>query len=183
MDDREAIRRMKHGDVKGLQDLVLRYQAKATRVAFLITHDEQLAEDIVQDTFLRIHHRIRQFDENRPFEPYLFRSVMNAALNIAQKEARHVPFDGDLDKVEYLLSQAARMESEVEYGQLRQKIIAAIGKLEPQQRVVVIQRYYLEMSEKEMAVALDKPPGTVKWLLNSARNKLRELLDPEGNAK
>jgi RNA polymerase sigma-70 factor (ECF subfamily) len=183
MDDLQAIQRLKDGDIGGLETLVVRHQAKAVRTAFLITHDENLAEDVVQDTFMRIYHRIKHFDPSRPFEPYLLRSVVNAALDVAQKVDRQRFREGDLDQVEGLLSQAASVESEMEYIQLKQRIIAALAKLEPRQRAVVIQRYYLQMSEKEMAVALDAPPGTVKWLLNTARAKLHDLLGSERSAE
>ena len=182
MDDLQAIQRLKDGDIGGLETLVARHQAKAVRTAFLITHDETLAEDVVQDTFVRIYHHIHQFDPSRPFEPYLLRSVVNAALDVAQK-ARHLFMEVDLDQVEGLLSQAASVESDMEYIQLKQRIVAALVQLEPRQRAVVIQRYYLEMSEKEMAVALDAPPGTIKWLLNTARTKLHDLLGSERSAE
>src|SRR5574339_572977 len=117
MDDWQAIRRLKDGDIRGLETLVAHHQAKAVRAAFLITHDETLAEDIVQDTFVRIYHRIDHFDLSRPFEPYLLRSVVNAALNAAQRADRHLSMEGDLDPIEGLLSQAASVESETEYIQ------------------------------------------------------------------
>jgi RNA polymerase sigma-70 factor (ECF subfamily) len=182
MDDLQAIQRLKEGDIGGLEYLVMHHQAKAVRAAFLITHDETLAEDVVQDTFLRIYHYIKYFDPARPFEPYLLRSVINAALNVAQK-ARPLSMEGDLEQVEGLLSQAASVESELEYMQLKQRILAALAELEPRQRAVVIQRYYLEMSEKEMADALEAPPGTVKWLLNTARARLHHLLGSERNSE
>ena len=182
MDDLQAIRRLKAGDIGGLETLVRRHQAKAVRVAFLITHDESLAEDVVQDTFVRLYHRINHFDPSRLFEPYLLRSVVNAALNVAQK-ARHLSMEGDLVQVEGLLSQAASVESDMEYLQLKQRIVAALAELEPRQRAAVVQRYYLEMSEKEMAAALDAPPGTVKWLLNTARARLQDLLGSERSAE
>jgi RNA polymerase sigma-70 factor, ECF subfamily len=183
MDDLQAIQRLKNGDIGGLEILVTRYQSKAVRAAFLVSQDESLAEDVVQDTFMRIYHRIRHFDSSRPFEPYLLRSVVNAALNVAQKTNRQLSLEGNLDQVEGLLSQTASVESDVEYLQLKQKIIAALSSLEPRQRAVVVQRYYLEMSEKEMAAALNTPPGTVKWLLNAARTKLRNLLSSEGSTE
>lgn len=179
MDDLQAIQRLKQGDIGGLETLVMRHQAKAVRAAFLVTQDETLAEDVVQDTFVRLYHRISSFDPSRPFEPYLLRSVVNAALNVTQKADRHLSMEGDLDQVEGLLSQAASVESDLEYIQLKQRIIAALAKLEPRQRAAVVQRYYLEMTEREMAAALDAPPGTVKWILNTARAKLRELLGSE----
>jgi RNA polymerase sigma-70 factor (ECF subfamily) len=183
MDDLQAIRRLKSGDIGGLEILVAHYQAKAVRVAFLITHDELLAEDVVQDTFVRLYRKIGQFDSARPFEPYLLRSVANAALNITRRVKQQVSLDGDPGQVEQLLSETASVESEVDSLQLNQKIIAALAKLEPRQRAAIVQRYYLEMSEKEMAVALEAAPGTVKWLLNTARARLRDLLGLERSAE
>lgn len=182
MDDLHAIQRLKQGDIRGLESLVLHHQAKAVRAAFLITHDETLAEDVVQETFVRLYQRIHQFDPSRPLEPYLLRSVINAALNAVQQD-RHFSLEGDPEELEGLLSQAASVESDVEYNQLKQKIVAALASLEPHQRAAVVQRYYLEMSEKEMAAALQSPPGTVKWLLHSARTRLRDLLRSERNAE
>ena len=183
MDDGQAIRRLKSGDIGGLETLVSRYQVKAVRTAFLVTHDEALAEDVVQETFLRIYHRIRGFDETRSFETYLMRSVTNGALNAIRRSTRSVSLDGDIGNVEDLLAQAASVESQVEYGQLKQKLLDALSRLSPRQRVVVVQRYYLEMTEREMAQALEVAPGTVKWLLNAARARLRELLGSTGRAE
>ena len=77
LDDDEAIRRMKGGDIGGLEILVRRYQVRAVRTAFLVTQDEPLAEDVVQDAFIHLHQRIHHFDDRRPLEPYLMRSVIN----------------------------------------------------------------------------------------------------------
>ena len=183
MDDLQAIQTLKNGDIRGLETLVARYQHKAIRVAFLVTHDQTLAEDVVQETFMRLYRRIHQFDLSRPFEPYFLRSVVNAALNAVKKSNRHVSLDGDLEQVEGLLSQAASVESDVEYIQMKQELIAALARLEPRQRAAVVQRYYLEMTEKEMSAALDVPAGTVKWLLSTARANLRALLGREGSVE
>jgi RNA polymerase sigma-70 factor (ECF subfamily) len=178
MDDVQAIHRLKHADIGGLEILVSRYQVKAVRTAFLITHDESMAEDVVQDTFIHIYQRIRQFDEKRPFEPYFMRCVVNAALNAIQKKAEqsHSDSNNNVDELEPLLSHAASVEEQVQFGQLKGEILAALGKLSARQRAAVVQRYYLGMSEKEIAGSLEAAPGTVKWLLNAARTRLRELL-------
>lgn len=176
MDDGQAIRRLKGGDIGGLETLVSRYQVEAVRTAFLVTHDEELAEDVVQETFLRIYHRIRGFDEARPFKAYLMRSVINSALNAVRRRERAVPLDGDIGDLEVLLAQAASVEALVEYGQLQRQVLDALGRLSPKQRAAVVQRYYLEMTESEMAESLEVARGTVKWLLHAARARLRELL-------
>jgi RNA polymerase sigma-70 factor (ECF subfamily) len=175
-DIQKAIQRLKRGDMSGLETLVQCYQAKAVRLAFLITQDEPTAEDVVQDTFIRIYQRIRYFDETRPFEPYLMQSVVYATLNAARHVKKAVPLDDDPAEVESLLVCAVSPEAQVEFSQLTQEILAALSKLSPRQRAAIVQRYYLEMSEKEMAAALQSAPGTVKWLLNAARTRLRNLL-------
>ncbi len=183
MDDREAVRRMKNGEIGGLEILVNRYQVKAARAAFLVVYDEALAEDIVQETFIRLYRRIRHFDGTRPFEPYLMRSVVNAALNAVRRDGKTVSLDAAPALLENLLEQAASVESQVEFAQHSHEILQALSKLPPRQRAVIVQRYYLEMSEHEMAQALDAAPGTVKWLLNAARTRLRELLGSERSAE
>jgi len=176
--DSIAIRRLKNNDIGGLETLITRYQVKAVRTAYFIVHDEQLAEDIVQDAFIRVYQRIRGFDESRPFEPYLMRAVINLALNTIHQRSQTVPLDSDGDEyhVESLLSRAASVESQVEFSQLKRDIRDALFKLPPRQRAVIVQRYYLDMSEKEMATAHNAAPGTIKWWLHTARARLRASL-------
>jgi RNA polymerase sigma-70 factor (ECF subfamily) len=185
MSDQEAIQRLKNGDISGLESLIASYQLKAVRTAYFVVQDEQTAEDIVQDIFVQLYERICYFDETRPFGPYLMRSVVNLAINVAQKRQRFEPQqnNGDLGTLENLLSRAESVEGQIEIAEIKHNILAAIAKLPARERAVVVQRYYLEMSEKEMAVSLDAAPGTVKWLLNAARTRLRGLLKAERSEK
>jgi RNA polymerase sigma-70 factor, ECF subfamily len=185
MDDSQAISRLKQGDIGGLETLIARYQVKAVRVAYLITRDERLAEDVTQDAFIRMFHGARYFDASRPFEPYFLRGVVNAALNAVQRERRTEPLADELEiaGLEALLGQAVSVEAAVEAAQLRDRIAEALGRLSPRQRAVVVQRYYLGMSEKDMAETLEVTPGTVKWLLNAARTRLRGMLKSERSTR
>jgi len=175
-DDAQAILRLKNGDIGGLELLVTRYQVKAVRAAFLIVRNQQAAEDIAQETFLRVFAHIHRFDESRPFGPYLLRSVVNAALDLVQKEAKQEDADGGLESVEGLIEHAITVEAQAEFNALKQDIHTALEQLSLRQRAAIVLRYYLEMSEKEMAESLNAAPGTVKWLLNAARERLRSLL-------
>jgi RNA polymerase sigma-70 factor (ECF subfamily) len=180
MEDLQAIRRLKGGDMGGLECLIARHQGKALRTAFLIAQNEPMAEDVVQDAFVRFYQRANYFDEARPFEPYFMRSVINAALNCLEREKKGRSFsEVDLSELENLLEKAASVEEQVEFNTLKWQIAEVLAELSPRQRAVIVQRYYLEMSEKEMSAALDAPPGTVKWLLNVARARLRVLLGSE----
>jgi RNA polymerase sigma-70 factor, ECF subfamily len=184
-DDLQAIRRLKNGEIGGLESLIARHQVKAIRTAFLITRDESVAEDVVQDVFIRFFRHVRHFDERFAFRPYFMRCVVNAALDQIQKESSIQEFgvDNEPSHLEILLTQAASVETQVERSQLQQEMLETLFKLTPRQRAVIVQRYYLGMSEKEMAGTLDIAPGTIKWLLNAARSRLRALLASERNAK
>jgi len=185
MDELKAIRRLKNGDMGGLEILIAHYQDKAVRTAYLVTQHEPMAEDVVQDSFVRFYERIRHFDETRAFEPYFLRSVVNAALNAIEKEKHGSASNEALDApaLESLLAQAASVQEQVEYSQLKYAVSKALEELSPRQRAVVVQRYYLEMSEKEMTETLDVTPGTIKRLLHAARSRLRSLLGSERNAE
>lgn len=175
-DDIAAVRRLKRGDIGGLEALVCRYQAKAVRAAFLVVRDEHLAQDVAQDAFLKIFRRIGRFDETRPFEPYLMRSVVNAALDVVTHSSKQEQVTVGIESVEGLIQHAITVEGQVEFNALKQDIHQALGQLSPRQRAAVVMRYFLGMSEKEMTESLESRPGTVKWLLNAARERLRGLL-------
>ncbi len=181
MDDLQAVLRVKRGDIGGLEFLVARHQERAFRTAYLVTHDEALAEDVVQECFIHFFEHARHFDEKRPFEPYFMVSVMHAALNVAQREKRSQPMAEAIDEsyLESLMDRSLTVEAEIEKHQARNELWQVLSKLSPRQRAVVVQRYYLEMSEKEMSEASQSAPGTVKWLLNAARTRLRILLQSE----
>jgi RNA polymerase sigma-70 factor (ECF subfamily) len=184
MDDLQAIRRLKNGDIGGLEILIARYQARAVRAAYLVTHELSIAEEVVQDAFIRFYERAHHFDECRAFEPYFLRMVVYAALNVVEKETRSVVSldeDASMRALECLLSRAYSVEEQVELEQMRRAIHDAIGALPPRQRAAAVQRYYLNMSETEMSEALHVTPGTVKWLLNAARTRLRTLLGWQRN--
>ena len=178
MDEQQAIQRLKTGDSSGLEFLVSRHQVKAVRTAYLITRDPGLAEDVVQDAFLQVYRAIRGFDSSRPFEPWFMRSVINASVKMMQKSARQVQVGDEADEsiLAELVSRVESVEEQVESIEIQNQIWDAMQKLSPRQRAVIVQRYFLEMSEKEMAEESGTAPGTVKWLLSAARERLRGLL-------
>ncbi len=88
MQESKAIARLKRGDLGGLEALVMTYQVKALRAAYLIVRDDDLVEDVVQNAFLRAYERIAQFDGERPFGPWFFRIVINIARRSAARRER-----------------------------------------------------------------------------------------------
>lgn len=180
MDEREAVERLKQGNLAGMEYLVRAHQVRAARAAYLITRDDILAGDIVQQSFLKAVECIAQFNSSRPFGPWFLRIVTNAALKVAVKAAREVPFPGDGDRMQATGSAqpgAREPEAQVEDGEQRRALWSAMGRLSPQDRAALVRRYYLELSEAEMAREMQVTVGTVKWRLNQARKRLRQQME------
>ncbi|HEX9988765.1 MAG TPA: RNA polymerase sigma factor [Chloroflexia bacterium] len=177
MKERQAIVRLKRGDIGGLEPLVQQYQLQAVRAAFLVCRDRALAEDIVQAAFLRTYERISQFDDSRSFRPWFLRSVVNDARKASIQRERLAPLEEmSPESEEYLISPEAALDELMEARETSKAIENALDKLTPGQRTAIVLRYYLGLSESEMSANLGRPPGTIKWRLHVARDSLRRLL-------
>lgn len=186
MNEKQAIAHLKQGDLSGLAVLVQLYQVKAVHAALLIIRDQGSAEEIVQETFLRIYQRIDQFDDSRSFGPWFLRSVIHAALKAASRQKRIEPLEEpkqDGGVASWLIDPGSSPQDVVENEEMREVIWKGLGQLTPNQRAVVVLRYFLDESESEMVQELNRPLSTIKWWLHAARLKLRQILLPLWNAE
>jgi len=183
MEEIQAIIKLKHGDVDGLATLANHYYLQAVRAAYLVLQDHDLAEDVVQTSFVSLISKITQFDETKPFRPWFLRSVINNSISVCRQSKSTVSLDQVND--DHYLGQLLNLSDE-EYSledafittEIRTVVWHALEQLTPQQRAAVVLRYYLELSENELTEELQRPKSTIKWLLFSARRKLRQLLAP-----
>jgi RNA polymerase sigma-70 factor (ECF subfamily) len=173
MQEREALARLKQGDIRGLEALVERYQQPALRAAVLVCRDVALAEDLVQSAFLRVFERIDQYDPRRPFGPWFIRVVVNDALKAVTRRRTE-----SLDPAawEPAAPDAEGPEARLEAAETREAIWAVVEQLSPGQRAAVVLRYYADLDDAEVAQLLAVPPGTARRRLHDARQRLRRML-------
>ncbi len=183
MDEREAVARLKKGDVGALEPLVRRHHARAGRAAYLIVRDHALAEDVAQGAFVRAYEGIGGFDEGRPFGPWFMRIVVNEAVRAARGRERATSYEGAGAPASWLADPAAGPHELAEEAEQRERVWAALAKLPPAQRAAIVQRYYLDMSEAEMGEDAARPPGTIKSRLHAARRGLSWLLRSQGRGR
>jgi len=181
MDDKRAVALLRRGDISGLKLLVERYQKVAIQAAFLITADLSSAEDIVQTAFLRVFEKIKSFDSSRPFKPWFLRIVVNDAIKSAMRQNRQMSLDEEgNDQFVALVSRLDASWREPEDAAIREEMSAevkdALLRLSPTHRAAIVMHYFLGLSTAEIAARLNFPPGTLRWHLNQAREKLRNLL-------
>jgi RNA polymerase sigma-70 factor (ECF subfamily) len=168
-----ATQALQMGDIAGLEALVRLHQRQALKVALHITANRAMAEDVVADAFVTVFDRIGQFDPRRPFAPWFYRIVVNAALKAVSRQAMQLPGSEALLAVQ---SHPTSPEQDAIRHEERDAVIASIQRLPAKQRAVVTLRYYLDMDETTIGKTMGIPTGTVKWRLHAARRKLRSAL-------
>jgi len=179
MDEHEAIRRLKQHDLRGLESLVHDHQLEAVRVAMLVTRERALAEDVVQNSFVRVCEKIEQFDARRPFRPWFLRIVTNAALKAVTRGRREISYEmlaAEAIGAGARLLAADDPQEQAERSERASVLRAAVDGLSPEQRAAIVLHYYLGFKESEIAGQVGRPLGTVKRRLHDARLRLRALL-------
>ena len=174
INDRREMERLRQGDISALGTLVNRYQTRALRAAYLVTHDLALAEDVVSGAFLRVFERADQYDQARRFGPWFYRIVVNDAVKAVQRRDRTTTLEHA--EVTWRQSTSADPESTAMLNEERKAVRDALAQLTPSQRGVVVMRYFLELSESEMVVRTGRSRGTVKRHLHDARARMKQLL-------
>ncbi len=181
--DKELVRRALQGQEQAFDELVARYLPKALAIARRFTNQVEDAQDLVQETFLRVYRALRRYDESYAFSTWFYRILVNLCINFQKRKQRWgwlVPESTDARSE--LTASSNDVEHNPEAWQDRQELRAEIEKaldaLSPEQRAVVTM-YDLEgFSHREIAEILDCPVGTVMSRLHYGRLKLRKLLGP-----
>src|SRR6201994_2078467 len=173
----------KKGDLEAFSDLVKRYDRNVFRIAQHITHNEEDAEDVVQDAFLKAYEKLEQFQGNSKFYTWLVRIAVNESLMRLRKRrtGRMVSIDEDVETEEGSMPRDLaewRPDPEMMYGQseLAEILRKTIQGLPPGFRVVFVLRDVEGLSTEETAETLGLSGPAVKSRLLRARLQLRERL-------
>ncbi len=139
---------------------------------YRVNFDRPLAEDLTAEVFLKALENFSGFDQNRPFQPWIFTLARNHLINYYRRAKREVPLGNceNLNRDELPKIQA-RLEVE--------RIIKKIKQLEPYHQEVLLLKYVDGLANGEIALVLEKEEGAVRTQLSRALNQLRETLSYE----
>jgi RNA polymerase sigma-70 factor (ECF subfamily) len=175
LDETELVRRAQHGDVDAYEELVKMNQAIAHRTAFMIMGQDSDAQDAAQVGFIKAYYALDRFHLGKPFRPWLLKIVANEARNRRRSAGRRAGLA--LRLAEDRPGDAAPSpEGAVLASEPRGALVRAMNELKEGDRLVIAYRYWLELSEAEMAAALGVARGTVKSRLSRAMKRLRRVL-------
>ena len=169
MDD-ILLKRIQNKDKQAFEELYQRYAGYAARVALAVTRSQALAADAVQETFLRVYFNIGKFKPGYPFEPWLYRILINECNRIMKRRSRVTYIsDYQINQTDFAFEDHRPFE---EYEELYRAIEGLNDKL----RIPIVLKYLKGFKEKEIAEILSLNINTVKSRLYKGRQKLKKAI-------
>lgn len=179
------VRLSRNGDRNAFEELVDMYNDKIYHLAYRMLNFSSEAEDVVQDTFLRVYMNLDRYDENQKFSTWIYRIATNLCIDRLRKRKPNYSLDAEMpdgegsDWYSLLASQQDTPEQEVVLSETQYIIRRAIGNLPEKYKSVVVLRYLHDMSLQEIGDVLGMPVTTVKTRVHRGREFLRKKLEPE----
>lgn len=172
--DEILLARYKQGNAHAFRELVERYSSSLYNLAYRLLRDPMEAENVVQETFLRVITSVERVRLDLPFKPYLYRIAVNYCYDLLRAKKEYVI--GDLESVGELAEDAPEILERIEKEELQSRLRQAIEILPPQYRTVIVLRYVDEFSYEEIAQVLNLPLNTVRTHLHRAKERLKTSL-------
>jgi RNA polymerase sigma-70 factor (ECF subfamily) len=186
--DIEQLGRLRAGDEKAFVMIVARYHQPLLRLARTMVTSEEVAEEIVQDTWMGVVRGIERFEGRSSFKTWLYSILVNRARSAGAKEPSTTPieslhsvdpsrFDGQGQWADPLDRWRDDSENRLDAATLAPLLSSALDDLAPRQRQVVLLRDVEGLSNDEVCGALGITSGNQRILLHRGRARLREILD------
>jgi RNA polymerase sigma factor (sigma-70 family) len=184
LDDTESglVDRARHGDILAFEELVRRYQDVAFRLAYTILGSAEEAEDAAQEGFVRAYHALDRFRRGAPVRPWLLTIVANAARTRRATAARRPTLTLQTLETRPSDDSAQSPEAAALVAEQHRELLGAVNALRADDQRVITYRYFLDLSEAEMAEILGCARGTVKSRLSRALSRLRNQLATDAAA-
>jgi len=172
--DARLVEEVRGGDRDAFRDLVLRYEKKLYRVIHRFVHNDALAEDLVQETFIRIYENLDQFDVSRRFGPWLFQVGVNLTLDYLRKKKRR----GTTSLFSEISSEKSLdpgAEDPREKQDVNEEVRRVLQEIPEKYRTVLVLRDLEHFTSAEVAAIMKRKEATIRWRLAEARNRFKEL--------
>jgi RNA polymerase sigma-70 factor (ECF subfamily) len=176
MEESEAlcIEKAKSGDSDGFRCLVEKHSRSVFRLAYRMTGNEEDAEDIVQETFLRAYKQLNRYESRSSFSTWLYRIAANCSVDLLRARKVRQP----VELPETLADSALPADRFVYSSQVQQRVSEAMNELTGQERTAFVLRHFEGQSIDEISTALGIGCNAAKHSIFRAVQKLRRALEP-----
>jgi RNA polymerase sigma-70 factor (ECF subfamily) len=183
--DEQLLIQFKQGDARALHSLIERYTTPIYNLARRLLRDSMEAENVAQETFLRLMLSANRIDLTQPIKPYIFRIAVNQCRDLMRKHRPLVFTDLGEDSaqaVDTIVDDQPEPWESLAQAELETRLRHAIDQLPAKFQTVILLRYFEDLSYEDIARALDLPLNTVRTFLHRAKAQLREALEPESQS-
>jgi len=185
LSDEDLMARVARDDERAFAELVRRFQGRVTNLVARVLNDRSCADDLAQETFVRVFVHRRNYRQGSKFSTWLFTIAANLAKNEIRRRVRRRNWFS-LDALQELLSDSIIQladptegrESLMEREQLQEAIGRAIATVPEKYRLALVLRDIEGLAYEEIADVLGVPGGTVRSRINRARGMLKRKLQP-----
>ena len=173
--DAELVERFKSGEKAVFEELFSRYQDMVFSIAWSMSGNRELAEDIAQEAFVKAYLGLSGFRGKSSFKTWLYRIAVNQALRMRSQTARRIEIEHQMEDMD-LPSEEKAPDEAAESSEREKRVREAIAELPESQRAVVTLRYLEGLDLAEVAEVLGTPLGTVKSRIHHALKRISYLL-------
>ena len=180
MDEKELVRRSQEDDEEAFGALVNMYKRKVYQLAFSLTRDEQTADDLAQEVFIKVYFALKKFKGQSEFGTWLYRIAVNHCRDFLRKKTRFrlLSYENIRETASTQNDGDLLEEREQEEERKRAAVHEFIRKLPEKYRVILSLRDIQGFSYDEISKILNLSPGTVDSRLFRARKMLRNKMEP-----
>lgn len=181
--EEKLITKIKKGDRDAFAELVELYKDKVYQVSYRMLGNAQEAEDVAQETFLRVYANIGNYDPSYKFSTWIYRIATNLSIDHLRKRKQVYSLDKQvegtdgLDWHDRLADQGPNPEESLLTGELQGQVQEAIESLTPKYRSIITLRYIEDLSLNEISEVLKLPVSTIKTRIHRGREALRKKLN------
>lgn len=176
MDEISLIQRCKEGDMEAFNILFNQYSNQAIRTVYLILGRNDMAEDIVQEAFIKCYKEIRSLKNTEAFQSWFYRLLTRIVWRYCSKEKNYLHTESMDDNNRETIADSLVLSDIAEKDEIKRLVNEAIDKLSVPLKTTIILYYYNELSIKEISKILGCFQGTVKSRLHNARKFLEKEL-------
>lgn len=176
--DHDLVQRAQAGDDQAFRELVERHGAKVYSTAMRVTGNRSAAEDVVQETFLKVYRRLDRFDRRARFSTWLYRVAMNSAIDHVRRERRRGESAAGAAMLDSLAEAGPSQERLVSSGEIAGAVREGLAAMSARERVAFVLRHYEGRPVAEIAQILGLRTNACKSTIFRAVQKLRTTLRP-----
>jgi RNA polymerase sigma-70 factor (ECF subfamily) len=180
MEEKELVRLSKEGDESAFAVLVKKYRIKVFNLAFSLTYDRDIADDLAQEAFIKAYYALPQFQLKSGFGTWLYRITINHVRDYLRKKGRVIQISIDNIKESSVLQEDESMKKEEKFTeeQRRKLLHQTLQTLPEKHQAILSLRDIQGFSYEEISKILKISPGTVDSRIHRARKILRKKLAP-----